>query len=63
MLFADSPSSQHSPAVGEGLKDRMRTFKTMKKFLKKMAIALAIVFVIVFANGCYFVFDGHCLTV
>lgn len=31
----------------------------MKKFFKRLAIALAIVFVIVFANGCYFVFDGQ----
>lgn len=31
----------------------------MKKFLKKITIALAIVFVIVFANGCYFVFNGQ----
>ena len=32
---------------------------TMKKFLKRLGIAFAIVFVIVFANGCYFVFDGQ----
>lgn len=31
----------------------------MKKFLKKLGITLVILSVIVFANGCYFVFDGQ----
>lgn len=31
----------------------------MKKFLKRLGIAFAIIFMIVFANGCYFVFNGQ----
>lgn len=31
----------------------------MKKFLKKLGITFVILSVIVFANGCYFVFDGQ----